>query len=94
MTNATKSRATIAGESDGSTAALLKDCRDYSDDFIRRRELGEDERADYKAAWHAAHDATSRMFRVGRYAGMPINPEAEAECRRIVARQMAAVRRG
>lgn len=48
-----------AGNLDGTLAAYAFQrsgaCRDYSDDFIRRVELGEADRAEYKRAWYAAH---------------------------------------
>lgn len=63
----TQSPASSAGRLDGSVAALLPNPRDYSDDFIRRTELQEADRAEYRQAWYAAHEETSKAYRVGRY---------------------------
>ncbi len=73
MTSKRKSKSVLtkaqsAGKSDGSVAALIGDCRDYSDGFIRRTELTEAQRAEYKAAWYAAHTDTSKTFKLGQYA--------------------------
>lgn len=58
------SPATQAGASDGEVAALLPNPRDYSDDFLRRRELTEADRQDYKAAWYAAFRRTQATFQL------------------------------
>ncbi len=58
------SPAAQAGASDGEIAALLPNPRDYSDDFIRRRELTEADRQDYKAAWYAAFHRTQATFQI------------------------------
>lgn len=48
-------QATHAGDTDGALACSFMrngTCCDYSDDFIRRTELGEQHRAEYRAASH------------------------------------------
>lgn len=62
------SPAAIAGDSDGSLAAYAAErgqLRDYSDDFIRRRDMDESDRFAYRAAWYAAHKKTLAWLRGG-----------------------------
>lgn len=57
-------RAVRLGQIDGFASAILDDCKDYSDDFIRRAsELTEDDRATYKAAWYESHAETLKAVR-------------------------------
>ncbi len=62
------SPAAQAGALDGELAYLLFQragtCRDYTDDFIRRPELQESDRATYKDAWYAAHARTKATFQL------------------------------
>lgn len=37
-------------------------CRDYTDDFIRRTDLAESDRAAYKTAWYAAHSKAKAAY--------------------------------
>lgn len=65
---ATVSRSRAAGNADGSLAAYAAErgkLRDYSDDFIGRRELLESDRPEYKAAWYEAHKSTLAWLRGG-----------------------------
>lgn len=55
-TTTTTSIAAQAGDTDGALAyyAFMRNgtCKDYSDDFIRRRELSETDRPEYRTAWY------------------------------------------
>lgn len=66
-TTTTTSIAAQAGDTDGALAyyAFMRNgtCKDYSDDFIRRRELSEVDRQAYKTAWYAAHAKTKALYR-------------------------------
>lgn len=56
---------TQLGSADGSVTALLPVVRDYSDDFMRRTDLPESARQEYKAAWYKAFNETQAAFRIG-----------------------------
>ena len=58
-----KTRAQLAGDSDGTVAAIVAPDRTASDAFIKRPELTEADRREYSDAFYAAHAAARRTVR-------------------------------